>query len=136
MRLKTSKGKKSFFRLFSFCAFYAMLLAWLSLCTFFCFFLGCVLFESPQLGSCKYRCAYMNRVVATSVFSTFTLQELFSFFILFSWCAQKAQENIKRLQANKNKKGASKTFKGKKVTYSLICAFRAFCAFCVCKIFS
>ena len=36
--------------------------------------------ESPELGSCKYRCAYMNLVVGTSVFSTSTLRGLFSFF--------------------------------------------------------
>ena len=30
-------------------------------------------FEYSQLGSCKYRCAYMNLVVGSSVFSTFTL---------------------------------------------------------------
>ena len=47
-------------------ALFILLLGWVSL-------LGCVLFESPQLFSCKYRCAYMNRVVGTSVFSTFTL---------------------------------------------------------------
>ena len=32
MRLKASSGKKSFIRLFAFCAFYAF--AWLSLCAF------------------------------------------------------------------------------------------------------
>ena len=35
MRLKASRGKKSFIRLFAFCAFYAF--AWLGLCAFFAF---------------------------------------------------------------------------------------------------
>ena len=84
--------------------------------------------QFPQLGSCKYRCAYMNRVVGTSIFTTFTLQGLFSFFLFFSLCAQKAQKNTKRLQANKNKKGGQKTSKGKKIT----CLFAVFLLLLVC----
>ena len=121
MRLKIYKGKKVFYSLICVLCFLCSYLVE-SLC-FFCFLLSCILFESPQLGWCKYRCAYMNRVVGTSVFSTFTLEGLFSFFIFFSLCAQKAQKNIKRLQANKNKKGAWKHLRGEKATYSLICAF-------------
>ena len=51
-------------------------------------------FESPQLGSCKYRCAYMNLVVGTSVFSTFTLRGLFSFFYFLFFTRTKSTKTL------------------------------------------
>ena len=86
----------------------------------------------------------MNRVVGTSVFSTFTLKGLFSFFIFFSFCVQKGQKNTKRLQANKNKKTVKKHLRGKLLislfafcafAWLRLCAFGTFCTFGACKIF-
>ena len=56
----------------------------------------------PQLGSCKYRCFYMNQVVGPSVFSTFTLQGLFSFFSFLFFCAHKNTQNAYKRTKIKN----------------------------------
>ena len=66
-------------------------------------------FESPQLGSCKYRCAYINLVVGTSVSSAFTLWGLFSFFYFLFF----ARTNLSSfLCPHKKHKNANKRISG------------------------
>ena len=52
-------------------------------------------FESPQLGSCKCRCAYINLDVGILVFSTF-IQQIFLFFLFSFFCAHKQQKNANK----------------------------------------
>ena len=106
-------------------------------------------FGSPQLGSCKYRCAFINLVVGTLVFSTLHCGEFSLFSIFFSSRTQKTQNAHKRLKIKKvafyvlknHLRGKSHLF-----AYLRLCAFCAFawlrfCGFCAfsafgaCKIF-
>ena len=51
-------------------------------------------FESPQLGSCNYWCAYRNRVVGTSVFLVHLHCRDFSFLYFFLRAHKNANKRI------------------------------------------
>ena len=78
-------------------------------------------FEFPQLGSCKYSCAYMNLVLGKSVFSTFKLWGFFSFFyILFFTRTKSTKTQISELVTCR----PLDVFK-----HIFFCSLVAFCAF-------
>ena len=90
--------------------------------------------QFSQLGSCKYRCAYMNRVVGTSYLLHLHCRDFSLFFFSFL-CAHKKHKKTQNVyKRTKIKKADKKHLRGKKslvyLRFFCFCLFASLCFLC------